>query len=137
MKVDHLEVVTGMAKKVIESEGLSLFDIEYKNEGRRRVLRIFIDSPEGVSLDDCENISRQLSHLLDLEEVIIDEPYVLEVSSPGLDRKLRHVEDYRCYIGRLVKIKTAEAINGGKVFKARLINFEDGIIYLQDKKGKK
>ncbi len=136
MKIDHLEVVTKMAEKVIESEGLSLFDIEYKKEGRRKILRIFIDNPKGVSLEDCEYVSRQLSQLLDVEEPF-DEPYILEVSTPGMDRKLRHEENYSRYIGKLVKIKTAEKINGEKVFKARLINFENGVVYLEDKKGKK
>lgn len=130
-----LDHITQMADKVTRSEGLSLYDVELKKEGKRLVLRIFIDSPRGISLDDCANISHQLSHLLDVENVI-DQPYVLEVSSPGLDRRLRNEKDYRDHIGRLLKIKSAELIGGNKVLRGRLVTMENGILFLEDQKGR-
>lgn len=128
-----LELITQMAEKVTRSEGLSLYEVEFKKEGRKMVLRIFIDSPRGVRLDDCENISHQMSNLLDVED-IIDGPYLLEVSSPGLDRKLRNAKDFVDHIGRLIKVKTSEPRAGVKVLRGRLISYGNSLLLLEDNK---
>lgn len=117
------------------SLGIELVELEYKRDGRNMVLRIFIDKPGGVSLDDCADVSRELSQILDVED-FIREYYTLEVSSPGLDRPLKKEDDYRRYAGRLVKIRTFEVLpdaegNRRKTFLGTLVGLEDGIVKLQ------
>lgn len=90
---------------MVTSVGMELVDIEYVRRGRDAILRLYIDKEGGVTLDDCADISREFSVLLDVED-IIPVRYTLEVSSPGLDRPLRRLEDFQRFIGRLAKIKT-------------------------------
>ena len=91
------------ARKIAESEGLELKDLEYKTGQSRSLLRIFIDKNGGVTLNDCENVSRQLSAVLDVND-LVREAYVLEVSSPGMDRPFKTDQDYQKSIGRTVRI---------------------------------
>jgi ribosome maturation factor RimP len=129
--LDRIEV---LIKPVITSEGMELVDLEFKKEGKHWYLRIFIDKPGGVSLDDCQNISHQLGVLLDVEEVI-NQHYILEVSSPGLDRPLKKEEDYHRFAGRLVKITTSISIKGRKRFIGRLEGLEDEVVKLRLERG--
>jgi ribosome maturation factor RimP len=127
--------VTGIAEPLLASLGIELVELEYKRDGRNMVLRLFIDKPGGVSLDDCAGVSRELSQILDVED-FIREYYTLEVSSPGLDRPLKKEDDYRRYAGRIVKIRTFEALpdaagNKRKTFLGTLVGLEDGIVKLQ------
>ena len=113
---DLLEpVVTGM--------GYELVEIEYNPSTRHGVLRIYIDHEDGIQLDDCTDVSHQVSALLDVED-LIQGHYNLEVSSPGLDRPLTSIKDYQRFTGEMVKIKTAMAIDGRRNFKGRLRGVE-------------
>ena len=110
---------------VLESEGFSLVDIEYKQERGSWVLRVYIDKEGGVTVEDCAQVSRELGQLLDVED-IVPTSYSLEVSSPGLDRPLKKEEDFVKYSGRKVRIKTADYVSGRRNFKGELLGLVDG-----------
>ena len=128
------------AERVAHSLGLEVFDVEFKI-GKDRLLRIYIDrlpGPEnpqdlGVSHKDCENVSVQLSDILDVEELVPGPHYVLEVSSPGLDRKLLKPADYQRFAGRLAKIWLNDPVNKQQYFEGRLAGYADGIVKLSVK----
>lgn len=107
--------VEALAEPLCASENLELVHIEYQRESGGRVLRVYIDRPQGVALDDCANVSRQLNDLLDVHLDNIG-PYNLEVTSPGPERPLSKSQDYERFKGRLAKIKTLQPINGQKNF---------------------
>jgi ribosome maturation factor RimP len=98
-----LNEIQEIAERIVESEGMELIDLEYKPGRTRSLLRIYIDREGGVTLNDCENVSRQLSTVLDVKD-LLKSAYVLEVSSPGLDRPLQTDRDYRRAIGRILKL---------------------------------
>lgn len=110
--MDLVQDISRRAAKVAESHGLELVDVELFRAGKRRVLRIYIGKREGVTVDDCANVSRELGTLLDAENVMQDEAYVLEVSSPGLDRPFKTLKDYRRNVGRFVRATLREPIEG-------------------------
>lgn len=116
-----------LAEPLCHAEGMELVFIEYQAEPGGRILRVYIDQPGGVTLDDCVAISRQLSDLLDVG-LETDEPYSLEVSSPGVNRPLGKLEDYRRFKGQAARIQVAEPIDGQKNFKGRLMGAEDNLI---------
>ncbi|HWP49993.1 MAG TPA: ribosome maturation factor RimP [Candidatus Limnocylindrales bacterium] len=132
MKNEIINSVRTLVTPVVESEGMELVDIEFKKEGKIWYLRIFIDKPGGVTLLDCEKVSREVEVLLDIED-IIDRSYTLEVSSPGLDRPLKTKEDYLRFQGKLVKIKTFSSINGQKVFSGYLQGMQDDKVRIRTK----
>ena len=99
-----------LVDEVAQREGVTLYDLEFVGRGRQRVLRIFIDSDTGVSIDDCANVSRGLNVLLDAEDLIPDGAYELEISSPGLERQLRRVWHYEKAVGQIVRVKTNQEI---------------------------
>lgn len=113
------EKVRDIAKPIVDSLGYELIDVEYLAGGNRAKLRLFIDKEGGVTLDDCEKASRYVGYALDVEDPM-PTPYVLEVSSPGLDRPLKKPSDYERYKGRLVKIKTKVPVNDQMLFIGRL-----------------
>ncbi len=119
MTVSAEEKVRGIAKPIVDSLGYELIDVEYLAGGNRAKLRLFIDKEGGVTLDDCEKASRYVGYALDVEDPMTTS-YVLEVSSPGLDRPLKKPSDYERYKGRLVKIKTKVPVNGQMLFVGRL-----------------
>jgi len=119
---------------ILGDEGLELVDVEFQREKQGWVLRVYIDKPGGVTLDDCTDISYQLSAVLDVED-LIDTSYTLEVSSPGLTRPLKELSDYERYKGQLVKIKTYKPIDGKKVFRGKLIGLENEIVKIKNEKG--
>jgi len=94
------------------------------------MLRIFLDKPGGVTHEDCANVSREVGTILDVEDVIPGGSYVLEVSSPGLDRKLSRAADYERFTGSRVKLTTRDAVNGTRHFEGRLESFHDGQLVL-------
>lgn len=118
------ERVKELVIPIIVTQHIELVDVEFKREGHINYLRIFIDKPGGVTIEDCQNISRECEVLLDIEN-IIQTQYVLEVSSPGLDRPLKTKEDYQRFRQRLVKIKTFRAIQGQKKFLGHLQGITD------------
>jgi ribosome maturation factor RimP len=131
--------VVQIAQPIIDSKQLELVDIEYVRMGKDAVLRLFIDKVGGIALDDCAEVSHELSTILDIEEVITCN-YTLEVSSPGLDRPLKKTEDYLRYVGRLVKVRTYDQClddsgNKRKTFLGTLDGLVDGVIKITLKEG--
>lgn len=118
------------AERVAGSEGLEVVDVEWK-VGKQRFLRVYIDKPQGVTHGDCERVSQQLSVILDVEDLVPGPGYVLEVSSPGLDRKLRGPADYERFLGRRARITLQEPIGKQSFFEGRLAGYADGIVRLE------
>src|SRR5436305_4051139 len=123
-------------EKIVASEGLELVHIEYKKQGRGYLLRVDIDKEGGVTLEDCQLVSPQISAYLDVEDVVPAE-YELQVSSPGLDRKFYKPSDYAKFIGRLVRVKTSQPIRELHVIVGTLKEFDGGRIVVTDPKMKK
>ncbi|HKV26501.1 MAG TPA: ribosome maturation factor RimP [Candidatus Acidoferrum sp.] len=153
-----LEKIRAAAERVARSEGLEIFDVEWKI-GKQRFLRVTIDRPPkagsatnegagltegleesgeeaGISHADCQRVSEQLSVILDVEELVAGPGYVLEVSSPGMDRPLRNPAEYERFRGRLAKITTTEPVENEKFFEGRLAGVVEGRVRL-DLEGKK
>lgn len=121
-KLSQLE---DMLRPVVEGLGYEFWGIEYRSTGRHVLLRLFIDdADDGISVEDCEKVSRQVSGVLDVEDPIQSE-YTLEVSSPGMDRPLFRPEHYRAWVGYMVQIKLRMAFEGRRKFKG-LLNGMDG-----------
>src|SRR5213596_1181662 len=123
-----------LIQDVAESQGYELVDVEFKGSGKSSVLRVYIDKPAGVSHRDCELISEQVGTVLDVEDLILSS-YTLEVSSPGLDRKLVKETDYTRFDGKLARIQTRIPLNQQKVFRGRLQGFHDGKVRLESPQG--
>ena len=119
-----IDSIHSIAGTLTAEKGMELVDVEFRKEGVGQVLRLFIDKNGGVTVDDCALISRELSTLLDINDVI-EQKYVLEVSSPGLRRPLKKIEDFKRFEGKLVLIKTNEPIDNRKVFKGYLKDTND------------
>jgi ribosome maturation factor RimP len=122
--------VETILEPLLDAEGFSLVDVEYKRERGGWVLRVFIDKESGVTLDDCARVSREFGQLLDVED-IIPTSYQLEVSSPGLDRPLKKEEDFVKYSGRKVRIKTKEQVSGRRNFKGALLGCTEGKVMVK------
>jgi ribosome maturation factor RimP len=118
-----LEDLRETVEPVLESEGLELIELEYRKEGRGWVLRIFMDKPGGVTLDDCAEMSRQLGDIVDVEE-LIPHAYTLEVSSPGLDRPLKTEKDFSRSLGKLIQLSTNVSLEGRTFFKGILLDYQ-------------
>jgi len=116
----YYEELNKLVEPSIKNMGYELSDLEIKQHGRSKVLRLFIDNSEGITLDDCEVVSQHVSLLLDVED-IIPEDYTLEVSSPGLNRKLTKIEHYLRFLGSEVKVKLHPSVEGRKNFKGKLL----------------
>jgi ribosome maturation factor RimP len=119
-----------LVQGVVEGQGYEFVDLEFKGGGNSSILRIFIDKPEGISHRDCELVSEQVGTVLDVED-LIPLSYTLEVSSPGLTRKLVKDTDYTRFSGKLAKIQTRIPLHHQKVFKGRLRGLQDGNIQLE------
>ncbi len=146
----NLERIREAAERLARSEGLEIVDVEWK-VGKQRFLRVYIDRvpplAEASSLDgqhsavsetyakishaDCERVSQQLSVILDVEELVPGPGYVLEVSSPGLDRALRTAAEFARFTGRLAKISTSEAVGDAKFFEGRLTGVVEGKVRIE------
>jgi ribosome maturation factor RimP len=113
------EELTRLLEPTIEQLGYELADLELRLAGRDSLVRVFIDKPEGVGLEDCETVSRQVSAVLDVEDPVPGH-YVLEVSSPGLDRKLTKSAHYRRYVGDDIRVQLRFPIEGRRKFRGRL-----------------
>ena len=114
---------------VVESMGCELWGLEYLTQGRFTTLRIYIDAADGVSLDQCEKVSRQISSVMDVEDPI-DGEYTLEVSSPGLDRILFSLDHYKRYLGETISGRLRTPIEGRRRFKAEIKAVEDDTLVL-------
>lgn len=150
MASERLAGVRATAERVAHSYGLEIFDIQLRRESIGTVLRVVIDRPDNggvetpedaVGIEDCQKVSHDLSAILDVEEEELGESalgqhYTLEVSSPGLDRPLRHAADYRRFTGRLAKVVTTAPIEGQSAFSGRITGLElgqgEGIVLLEE-----
>ncbi len=126
------------AARVTASLGLDIFDVQLQRESAGLVVRIFIDRPgpaataeESVSVEDCARVSHELSALLDVED-LVPGAYLLEVSSPGLDRPLRDASDFRRFTGRMAKLVVTEAVAGQKAFRGRITAVDGGDLLLTE-----
>lgn len=131
--------VTALVQPILDSLGLELVELEFKKAGRSFVLRLFIDKTGGVTMDDCADVSRELSLLLDVEDCIQNR-YTLEVSSPGLDRPLKKESDFIRFQGRLAVVKTAELLKDEKgsprkTFLGTIEGLEEGEVAIRLKEG--
>ena len=115
------------------SEGCSLWDVEYVREAGSYYLRVYIDKPGGVSINDCEAISRTLDKLLDEADPIPDS-YIFEVASAGAERELKRPSDFEAFLGSEVEVRTYKPINGQKAFVGTLEKYEDGAVTLSSGK---
>jgi len=131
MAAAEFEKVREITERVAADYGLEVVEVELRGGGKARMLRIFIDKPEGVTHEDCANLSREVGAILDVEDVVPGGAYTLEVSSPGLDRKLLKPADYERFKGSLVKVVTREPVNGSKNLEGRLEDYLDGRITLE------
>lgn len=127
--------VEQLAEALVVSEGMELVDLEYRREGRRWMLRLFIDKDGGVTLDDCASISRELGDLLDVKDVI-PQSYVLEVSSPGLNRRLRKKEHFSRFAGQQVRLRLVAPIEGRKNIVGELEGIEDEAVIVATPEGR-
>lgn len=131
-----VERVREIANRVAASSGLDVIEVEFLGGGKSRMLRVFLDKPAagndplaGVTHEDCANFSREFGTILDVEDVM-PTSYTLEVSSPGLDRRLVKTADFARFTGSRVKLMTREPVNNNRHFEGRLERFEDGRLTL-------
>jgi ribosome maturation factor RimP len=125
-----MQKIQEIADRVAESSGLEVVEVELRGGGKHRMLRFFIDKPSGVTHEDCADFSREVGTILDVEEAVPGGAYLLEVSSPGLDRKLSKAADYERFQGSLLKLSTHEPVDGNRHFEGRLEKLEEGRITL-------
>src|SRR2546423_3938521 len=120
------ERVREIAERVAASSGLEVVEVDLRGGGKARMLRIVIDKPSGVTHEDCAKLSREVGTILDVEDAVSGGSYTLEVSSPGLDRKLVRAADYERFAGSRVKLTTRQPVNGNRHFEGKLDGFHEG-----------
>lgn len=133
--MDVLEKISTLADGIAVTHGLELVDVDLFRAGRRRILRVYIGKTTSVSVEDCARVSRELSTVLDAEDVLQGETYTLEVSSPGLDRPFKTLADWRRNLGREVSVTCREPVEGKFQHKGRLTVAEENVVLL-DSNGK-
>ncbi len=134
----ELDRVREIADRVAASSGLEVLEIEFRGSGKARMLRVFLDKPGtlgsdplcGVTHGDCVNFSREFGTILDVEDAVPGENYTLEVSSPGLDRKLTKPSEFARFTGSRIKVMTRNPVNNNRFFEGRLESFNDGRLTL-------
>jgi ribosome maturation factor RimP len=138
-----VDQVRAIAARVAGAYGLEVFDVQYRREAPGMVLRVQIDRPgparaaeESVSIDDCSRVSRDLSAVLDVEDVVPG-AYTLEISSPGLDRPLRGADDYRRFVGRRAKVVMRAPVDGQMHFKGRLGGLDGDAVVIETDDGRR
>jgi ribosome maturation factor RimP len=130
MGLTILEKVRELAEPVIKELNLDLVDIEYLQQKGRGIVRITIDKDNGVTLEDCTKVNREVGYILEIKDVF-PHPYNLEVSSPGLERPLKTLGDFEKFLGRKVSLKTSELLNGKRNFKGTLAQVQKGMVVLE------
>jgi ribosome maturation factor RimP len=135
-RTDVVEQVRAIASRVAAVYGIEIFDVQFRREAGGMILRIQIDRPgpaataeESVSVEDCASVSREMSAILDVEEIVPSE-YILEVSSPGLDRPLRSADDYRRFTGRRAKVVTREPVDGQTFLRGTLGGVDEDCVII-------
>jgi ribosome maturation factor RimP len=152
-KEEIVAKIAEIAERVADSEGIEIVDVQLLGAGRGRLLRIFIDRPavrsaetgpgdtspahlQGVSHADCEFISHQVGTILDIEDVIPGDSYTLEVSSPGLERKLSKAKDFERFVGQKAKVVLREPVENQRSWEGRLAGISEGVIALEPAAGR-
>jgi|SRR5579863_5921403 len=133
----ELDRVREIAERVAASSGLEVVEVEFRGSGNARMLRVFLDKPgaargdvlAGVTHGDCANFSREFGTILDVEDAVPGS-YTLEVSSPGLDRRLTKAREFERFVGSRMKVMTRNPVNNNRYFEGRLENFQDGRLTL-------
>ena len=120
MAADLREQLIALLEPELKTLGYELVELEFKGRGGSGLLRIYIDAPDGIGLEDCSKVSRRVSAILDVEDPVPGK-YDLEVSSPGLNRPLRTLEHYRRFVGENVKLQLVRALEGQRRFKGRML----------------
>ena len=126
--------VLAILEPILEEKALELADLEFVKEGPNWYLRVYIDKDGGVTIEDCENVSRILEKKLD-ETDPIEQAYILEVSSPGIDRPLKKPEHFEKYIGEIIDIKLYKPLEGKKEYQGELKQFDNGVITIIEEDG--
>jgi len=119
-----------LVEGILEDLGFELIDVEYLSSRGRWILRLYIDTEGGVTIDDCARVSGEIGDLIDVKDIIPHE-YVLEVSSPGLDRPLKKEKHFLEAVGKKIRIRTVRPIGGRRIFVGRLKKFKDGVLDLE------
>lgn len=140
--MEPLAHIRTIAERVTASRGLTVWDVQSRREAVGHVIRVIIDRPgpaampeESVSIEDCEQVNREIGTILDVEDPL-PFAYTLEVSSPGLDRPLRDADDYARFAGRWAKVVVSEAVDNQKAFEGRLRGVEDAHVLLESSNGR-
>lgn len=124
------KTVYDLALPVVEAAGLELWDVEYILEAGQRYLRLYLDGPDGVDLDDCERVSRIMDPILD-EADPVPESYIFEVGSAGCERQLKRPSDFELFYGETVEVKLYSAVDGAKQWIGTLLSYDDGNVTIQ------
>ena len=132
-KTSVYQSIADLIEPTLRESNIELVDVEYKKTGKIWVLRVFIDKSQGVTVHDCQELSREIEDLIEIHE-LIDDHYVLEVSSPGLDRPLKKDTDFLRNKGKRIQIKTYSPINNKKENVGTVIDFVNGTLLLEDRK---
>jgi ribosome maturation factor RimP len=150
VQTDAVDRIRPIAERVARSYGLDVFEVQFRRETHGWVLRVILDRPmrvdaagavlveapdDGIGIDECRRVSEDLSAVLDVEDPV-EQQYTLEVSSPGLDRPLRGLNDYRRFVGRLAKIVVREAVDGQMHFEGTIAGVDDEDVVLTVGRGK-
>jgi ribosome maturation factor RimP len=131
-----IEKARAICERVGNQEGLEIVEVDLVGGGRNRVLRICIDKPGGVSHADCEKVSHQVGEILDVEDVIPGAGYTLEVSSPGVERKLTKPRDFERFVGEKVKVSLRAPLENQRHWQGMLAAFANGTVTLETAPGK-
>src|SRR5207253_9466561 len=131
MPQDVASKIEEIAQRVVDSEGIELVRVEVKGGGAQRLVRLYIDKPDGVTHGDCELVSQQVGAILDVEDVVPGGRYTLEVSAPGIERKLLKPQDYQRFQGKKAKITLRDAVEGRRNWEGMLAGFSGGAVSLE------
>lgn len=134
-KPELLTKITELGERAAAGSGIEIVEVQMRGAGKSRLLRVYIDKPGGVTHGDCELISERLGHLLDQEDAVPGDSYTLEVSSPGVERKLSRPRDFERVVGQKVRIAIREPIQGQTRFEGKLAGFAGGTLDLETAPG--
>jgi len=135
MHTQAVQEVSLLIEPILGEMGIELVDVEYLSEGGRWILRVYVDRPGGIALDDCVRVSREIEDVIEVRDVF-HHAYVLEVSSPGLNRPLKKEKDFVRALGKNVRIQMAVPVNGRRNFKGRLESFEERVLCVATEAGR-
>jgi len=130
-KTSVVESIIEISEPILKDEGLELVDVEYKKLGRTWTLRIFIDREQGVTVENCQKVSRQIEDIIEIDDLIAN-PFVLEVSSPGLDRPLKREKDFLRFKNKAVQVKTFSPMENRKKFQGTIQDCKNQILFLDE-----